>query len=110
MALAQPTNLQVQTLEPLVEFEQKVEPVVAAQTLVTFNQVIDDSASLAPREALITFSQMVDDSASIIPAQTLIVFEQAFTTYTEHPADTLIEFKQKVERVAPQRPLITFQQ
>ncbi|SDO73048.1 hypothetical protein SAMN04487957_110150 [Halomonas shengliensis] len=130
MALAQPTGLQVQTLqEPLITFEQQVEEVIPARTLITFNQVVDDSATLVPARELIGFTQVVDDSAEIIPARelitfqqvvdddaeliparTLITFEQRVRELTVIPARTLITFRQQVEEVIPARTLIRFRQ
>ncbi|MGM0927518.1 MAG: hypothetical protein ACQEXC_14020 [Pseudomonadota bacterium] len=130
MALAQPTGLNVQTLqEPLITFEQQVEDLIPARTLITFNQVVDDSATLVPARELIRFTQVVDDSAEIlpareliafqqvvdddaelIPARTLITFEQRVRELTVIPARTLITFRQQVEEVIPARTLIRFRQ
>ncbi|WP_299231731.1 hypothetical protein [uncultured Halomonas sp.] len=128
MALSKPTNLQVQTLEPLVGVAQSVERYVAAGPLVPVHQYIDDTASLAPavrigitqlvddsaviRPAgtLVGVTQLVDDSATLRPAATLATLEQEVVTYSDQPASTLVAINQAVERHASAQALVSLRQ
>lgn len=104
MALAQPTGLTAQTLQaPLITFEQQVEEVIPAGTLITFQQVVDDDAAVVPARTLITFQQRVR-TLSLIPAQTLITFRQHVEEHI--PARPLIRFRQSVlsDQVAAESP------
>ncbi|APC45943.1 hypothetical protein QHH_31 [Halomonas phage QHHSV-1] len=114
MALAQPTGLQVQALEPLVTFEQEVVRAVDTDVLVSeAGDVLatEDSRDLASeRLTLISFTQVVDDSATLVSGGPLITFQQEVVRLSEVPAQTLITFKQSVERHVPGGPLIRFRQ
>ncbi len=130
MALAQPTGLQVQTLEPLIAVEQAVERTVAAGPLVTLNQyvddgaatldaggkivgvtqVVDDTAVIRPAETLVDVWQLVDDSAVRRPAQTLATLDQTIITESERPAQTLVSISQTLVRHAPTQPVIRLRQ
>lgn len=94
MALAQPTGLQVQTLEPLITVEQAVERDVAAGTLIGVTQVVAEFAIIRPAQTLVTLDQTVrTDSARA--RQTLITLNQ--TTERHAPASRLVRVRQVVK-------------
>lgn len=114
MALAQPTGLQVQALEPLITLSQEVERHVDTDVLLSeAGDVLatEDSRDLASeRLTLINLAQTVDDTATLVPGGPLITIQQEVVKLSEVPGGPLVTFKQSVERHVPGGPLVRIRQ
>ncbi len=114
MALAQPTGLLVQSLEPLITISQDVERHVETDVLLAENGDVLASESgqelASERLTLISLTQVVDDTATLVPGGTLITLSQEVVKLSDVPGGTLINIQQTVERHVPGGALINLRQ
>ncbi len=117
MALAQPTGLQVQELEPFASIEQEVwRYVVGDCDLLTEagDELLTESGdSLAAEPCtvpLIGVTQYVGDNATLVPAYTLATLDQTTENYSDLPRQVLIGITQDVERYVSSRTLLRARQ
>ncbi|MCK2183497.1 hypothetical protein [Halomonas getboli] len=121
MALAQPTNLTVQSLAPVATLEQGVQRTNPAATVATLQQY---TGGLRPARTVATLSQQVVRSQSartvatlrqrtgyvLTPAHTVAVLSQRVVLYNAQPARTVAMLAQAVRRVQPARTVARLRQ
>lgn len=121
MALAQPTNLVVQSLEPVATLEQSVQRVNPAATVATLEQWTGGARparTVATLEQSVTRVQPARTVATLrqrtgyvlTPARTVAVLEQSVVFSRVQPARTVATLAQSVTRIQPARTVARLRQ